>query len=659
MNILIPHKWLLEHLDTKASPEKIQEYVSLCGPSVERIYDKEDKVYDIEITTNRVDSMSVRGVAREAAVILQQFGVDAKLKETKNKDYRGTKEDQLPLPKIVNDPKYCSRIICVVLKDIKRNPTPKWMAERLKQIDVQVHESAIDITNYITHELGHPVHAFDYDKIMELGGDIIVKEAQKGKKFTILDNEKYETVGGEIVFENSVGEIIDLPAIKGTVNTSINQSTKNILLWIETLDAKKVRFGSMTHSIRTVAAQLNEKNVDPYLAEDVLKRGIELYQELCDATVASEIYDEFPGKLKSQTVTISSEKIYDYLGIELKQDKIKNILVDLGCNVEIKNQGDTYQLEVTPPSFRPDIKIPADIIEEIARIYGYHNLPSVVMPTAIPLAKPDNVNFTIENKIKHFLVNIGWQEIYSYSMVSEKLAQQSNYQIDEHLKLSNPLTEDRVYLRRSLIPSLVKAIDHNPQRKKMSAFELANVYHPQKDDLPNEELHLTMVSNKAYREAKGDLEALLNQFYIKDLQIEEREQQRANIIVEDKGKLGTIQILQNGMIAIDLYMSALIKIVHSHPSYQAIPKTAAINEDLTFTLEKKTKVGKLISLIKQTNSLINKVELTKTYKQNHTFNIEYLDSKKNISNDNVEPIRREVVNKVEKEFNAKLVGSIK
>ncbi|MGD9129894.1 MAG: phenylalanine--tRNA ligase subunit beta [Candidatus Woesebacteria bacterium] len=659
MNILIPHKWLLEHLDTKASPEKIQEYLSLCGPSVERIYDKGDKVYDIEITTNRVDSMSVRGVAREAAVILQQFGIDAKLKKSKIKDPQYNKKNQLPLPKIVNDPHYCKRVICVILKDIKRTPTPKWMAERLEQIDVQVHESAIDITNYITHELGHPVHAFDYDKIMELGGEIIVKEAEPGKTFITLDNEKYETVGGEIVFENSVGEIIDLPAIMGTVNSSINQSTKNVLLWIEALDAKKVRHGSMTHAIRTVAAQLEEKHVDPHLAEDVLKRGIELYQELCDAKVASEIYDEFPGKAKAKTVSISSERIYDYLGIKLEQNKIKNILLDLGCELKVRQGKNSYQLDISPPTFRPDIKIPADVIEEIARIYGYHNLPSVLMPTAIPLTKPTDVNFTIENKIKHFLANIGWQEIYTYSMVSEKLAQQSNYKTEHHLKLANPLTEDKVYLRRSLIPSLIEAIEYNQQRKKMSAFELANVYHPQTDNLPNEELRLTMLSNRAYRKVKGDLEALLNQFYINDIKIEEKESQTADILTSEKLKLGTIKILKNKMTAIDITMATLIEAAHAYPNYQAIPKTAAINEDLTFKLKKKTRVGDVIDLIKQSSLLINKVQLSKIYKQNYTFNIEYLDPKKNISNTDVEPIRRQIVNKIEKTFNAKLIGLIK
>ena len=185
MNILIPHTWLKEHLATDADPKTIQENVSLCGPSIERIYDTEgDKVYDIEVTTNRVDSMSVRGIAREAAVILEQFGISATLKPQQLLQDLQPEVTELPLPKIVNDPDLSKRIICVVLQGVKRNSTPEWMGKRLLQTDQNIHDAAIDITNYVTHELGHPCHAFDYDKLMKTGGEIIISEAKKDEPFS-------------------------------------------------------------------------------------------------------------------------------------------------------------------------------------------------------------------------------------------------------------------------------------------------------------------------------------------------------------------------------------------------------------------------------------------------------------------------------------------
>jgi phenylalanyl-tRNA synthetase beta chain len=650
MNILIPHQWLLEHLDTDVTPEDLQKSVSLSGPSIERIYDREgESVYDIEVTTNRVDSMSVRGIARESAVILNQFGHKAKLKEQHSLTI--TKSDEsLPLPKIVNDPKLSKRITCVILKDVKRTPTPDWMAKRLIQTEMNVHDSVIDITNYITHELGHPCHAFDYDKLMQTGGEIIVTEANKGETFTTLDGNIFETLGGEVVFKNGEGEIIDLPSIKGTINTSIDDSTKNVLLLLESIIAPKVRFASMSHAIRTTAAQLMEKNVDPNLITSTLEFGVKLYQELCEAKVASEVYDDFPGKVSPKTVSVTLQKISDYLGLSLEKNTIQKILEDLGCEVNIDEQ----TVKVTPPTFRPDLLIDADIIEEIARIYGYHNLPSVLMDTQIPLDKPKETNFAIENKIKHFLAAINWQEIYSYSMVSEEIASQSGYELSDHLKLQNPLTDDRIYLRRSLIPSLTEIIKLNPLEKELNVFEIANIYHPQSNNqLPNEDLHLTLVSTSSYRKVRGDFEAVLKQFFIDQYNISSS----GEITVNDE-KIGTVVGKEN-LIAFDLEFKSLLRHIKTHPTYQPIPKTSFINEDMTFTISEAVSLGKVLKEIEAQSPLITQVSLKGQYKENYTFSIEYHDPTKNISGVEVEPIRIAVSKVIENKFNAQLIGQVK
>ncbi len=657
MNILIPHTWLLEHLDTNATPEKIQEYVSLCGPSIERIYDKEgEKVYDIEVTTNRVDGMSIRGIAREVAVILQQFGIDAKLKPNNLlKIAKPTTDTTLPLPKISNDPKLSKRLICIVLKGAKRNPTPDWMGKRLLQTDQNIHDSVIDITNYITHELGHPCHAFDYDKLMKTGGEINVVEAKKGETFKTLDGNEFTTVGGEVVFKNGKGEIIDLPSIKGTANTSIDDSTQNVLLLLESIKAEKVRFASMTHAIRTVAAQLMEKNVDPNLAKDVLVRGIQLYTELCDTTVASEIYDDFPGSEEPTPVKIKLQTIHEYLGIDIGIKTVISILEQLECKVET----DKDDLTVHPPTFRPDLTIPADIVEEIARIYGYHKLPSVIMDTQIPTQRQVGVNFSIENRMKRFLASIGLQEIYSYSMVSEAIALQTDM-LENHLKLQNPLTDDRVFLRKSLIPSLSEILDQNSHVSELSVFEIANIYLPRKNNLPEETLRLSIVSTKPYREVRGIVENLLGQFFIKEIAVTQNTDTTGTITVINSGKvvkLGTIQIITNNRIAIELEFAKLLQIVKTHPTYQPIPKTAIVTEDLTFTLPKKIRVGEIMKLISESSTLITDVELKGIYNQNYSFAITYHDPKNNLASDDLKPVRKKIVQELEKQQGI-LVGTL-
>lgn len=668
MNILIPHKWLLEHLDTKATEAEIQKYVSLCGPSFERIYQTEgESVYDIEVTTNRVDSMSVRGIARETAVILEQFDVKAKLKPSsiiKNVKIDVSPKEMLPLPKINNDPKLSKRLICVVLSGVKRNPTPDWMAKRLIQTDQNVHDAVIDITNYVTHELGHPCHAFDYDKLMKTGGVINVVEAKKGETFATLDGLEFTTVGGEVVFKNGQNQIIDLPSIKGTANTSIDDTTQNVLLLLESIMAEKVRFASMTHAIRTTAAQLMEKNVDPNLAEDVLLRGIELYKELTNAKVASKIYDDFPGKKSPIAVEIPLKRIHDYLGIEISTDKVSEILKQLGCRIKVnklKNNSDS--LTIYPPTFRPDITIQADVVEEIARIFGYHNFPSVLMSTPIPTDRQKGVDFTVENRIKRHLSSMGLQEIYSYSMVSKEIALKTDF-LENHLKISNPLTDDREYMRLSLIPSLEEIIDQNPQTPELSVFEIANVYPPVEGSLPNEKLHLAIVSTLKYREVRGIIESLLEKLYVENFKIEINlaSEDNVGVIIASKNEetiqLGGIKVLDNGRTAVEIEFAKLLSVVKTHPKYQPIPKTAFMIEDMTFTLEPKTLVGDVIDTILKLSENVVDVKLKDQYKQNYTFTITYHDENKNISAQEVEPIRKQVDKVLDSIYKAKLVGEV-
>lgn len=703
MNILIPHQWLLQHLKTNAKAEDIQNYLSLSGPSVEEIYDEDgDKVYDIEVTTNRPDAMSVRGIAREAAVILNRYDIPAELKPLELKEDIEPKKKPLPLPKINNDPSLCKRILCVVLSNVKHRPTPGWMADRLHQAGFQTHHSIIDITNYLTHDLGHPCHAFDYDKVMELGGVINVVEAKPGKPFETLDNAVYETVGGEIVFTNDVGTIIDLPAIIGTKNSSVDEETKNVLLLLESLDPQKVRQASMEHAIRTMAAQLNEKNIDPHLAMDVLLRGIQLYQKVTKAKAASEIFDDFPQPRNLSPVKLPKQLITDYLGVELETDQIVEILTKLGCQVETEqieqaelNQEQTEEsqksqeqlekfqlnqtlIKVQPPSFRPDLQIPADIIEEIARIYGYQELPSKLMTSKLPVNQPKNTTFDLEYKIKQFLANIGWQEVYSLSMVSQEEAAQSAYPVEDHLALSNPLLTDNTHLRRSLIPSLQTVLAENPQAADLSVFELANIYHPQDENLPAETMKLGMVSGRDYRRVRGDLEALLNQFYIKSFKVFPEEAagdylQQGRLLAsglsrrpenntakepKEQIELGQVFVLNNQNIGFELDIQALAAAASQHPRYFQPHKTNPIIEDLTFTLTLDSLVGRVMDAILEVDDLVVKTELKDIYQQNHTFRIEYQHPQENLTSEEIAPVREKIVEKVKEQFGAKLVGQI-
>lgn len=675
MNILIPHSWLLDHLDTDATPQEIQTCLSLAGPSVERLIEKDGEIiYDIEVTTNRPDSLSVRGIAREAAVILKQFGKTATLRPLTLKPPLPT-QPSLNLPKIINNPSLNDRVICIVLANIQQTPTPDWMAHRLQLIDLNIHNSAIDITNYVTHELGHPCHAFDYDKLMAKGGEIHIVEAEPNETFMTLDGLSFTTAGGEVVFKNNQGEIIDLPSIKGTANSSTDEQTQNILLLMESIRPEKVRFASMTHNIRTVAAQLMEKSVDPYLAQDVLFLACQHYQTLCQAQIASEIYDDFPAQISPEPILFPLSVIERYLGIQIAEPTVTNMLVELGCTV--KSQ-DNSSLQITPPTYRADLVTPVDLVEEVARIYGYQNLPSQLMASALPINRPANQHFDLEKKLKTLLVNLGWQEMYTYSLVSEQLAKDSGYPLESHLRLLNPLSDDRVYLRRSLIPSLVEALNSNPLQSQLSVFEIASVYHPNPNELPKEELRLTLASRASYREVRGIIEVMweklfLSQEMLKFVAIYQDFTQGKPISSpsdtlligqidyqspDQAHKLGSVFILQSNVVVVDLDLTLVFSLAQTHPQYHPIAKTNPLIEDLTFTLPAKTPIGEVIATMKAEVAEISKVELKNSFQRNATFTLWYFDPVTNMSSERVEPLRQKLVSAVEKKWQATLVGSI-
>ncbi len=661
MNILIPDSWLREYLETEAEPEVIAREVSLCGPSVERIEEIEgETVYDIEVTTNRVDTACVRGFAREAAVILQAAGIKAKFLETGKEKSLSLKQfsvnAKLKLPKISLETEAVKRILTVVLDQVKETATPPLMAKRLRQIGENVHTSVIDITNYITHELGHPCHAFDYDKVMALGGEIRVKQADKGKKFVTLDGVEHQTVGGEVVFESKTGEIIDLPAIKGTANTAIDENTQKVLFWLENMDAKVVRQASMSHAIRTVAAILNEKNVDPTLASEVMARGLQLFQQICQAQIASQIEDKWPEKTAEKTIKLSLQRLSDYLGVNLAEEKVKQILQNLGFAVTI---ADEQNLLVMPPSFRSvDVKEQADVIEEVARIYGYAKIEGKLDFAVTTLPKQDEYNFALEGKMSHFLAGKGLSEVYTYSMVSEELAKMETGALEEKLRVSNPLNDELVYLRQKLIPSLAQVYKNNlgKTNKVAGVFEVAKTYFAgKKDDQVKEELHLAVVSDHSYRQSRAWLEQLLALAYIKKIRVEEN----TGKIATENGKetLGLITILPDGKVAWELNLLTVVKLAAKYPHYQALNNKPMIIEDLTFVFKSGQAVGPIIEKMTQIDNLIKNVALKDVYEQNYTFTYQYQGKEETISNLEVAPVRAKIVEMMQNE-GCELVGKI-
>ena len=640
MDILIPDGWLREHLDTKAKPQQIANLLSLCGPSIEKV-DKVsgDYIYHVEVTTNRIDTASVRGLAREANAILPRFGIKAVLKNLSlNKS-----KSSVPLDIVIkNDSKLCKRILAVKLDNVVIKDSPSWLKKRLEMVGQRSLNSTIDITNYVMWELGHPMHVFDYDKLTHK--KIIVRPAHKGEKLISLDDKVHTMLGDEVVFDDGTKTIIDLPGIIGAKNSVVDKDTKSILLWIESVDPVKIRQTSMNHAIRTQAATLNEKSVDPELGLDALMRAVSLYEKVLGAKQASKIVDINSAPYRERKITVPKQFIDKKIGIEINKNDIANYLQALGFTV--KWQRDTLIAGI--PSFRSsDIQIQEDIVEEIARIYGYHNLPSARMSGPLPQAL-ENSTFEFEKKIKQILKGHAGCEVYTLSLVAKSDIKQKSA-----LKIKNPLGKDTSYMRTSLAPSLINAAkDNSNEKEPYFLFELANIYLPRKNNLPFEILTLAAIfDNYEYRDAKGILESLLEELRVKNNFIpQDSNGYKAGMRLVDKKIDGIFGYLESNYLYFELN---LIKLFTNHAvsvSYKAAPTFPAQTEDLTLIFPAKTTVDDVISYIRKTNTNIAKIVLKDIYGDSFTFEIHYQSIQKTLTNNEVKEIRTKLLNTLSKNF---------
>lgn len=650
MDILIPDNWLRDYLKTKADAKDIAQYLSLCGPSVEKIEKtKYGPVYSIEVTTNRVDSASIYGIAREAHAILPRFGIKTILQPIKQAKLKLVKKVKYLNAQV--DFNLCPRFTAVLIRNTKIGPSPKWMQERLLAVGERPINNIVDISNYLMHELGQPMHTFDYDKIK--GAKMILRASRKGEEVITLDTKKHSLPEDVMVIEDGEGRLIDLAGIMGGALSAVDEQTKNVLLFVQNYNPVNIRRASMKLAHRTEAAVLFEKGVDPELVSLGMQEAIELFVKLTGGKAEKEILDLYPNSYKEKVIKISKEFIQERLGIEIKNQEIVKFLESLGFKVS--NKKDNFEIKV--PSFRSgDVSIPEDIVEEVARIYGYHNLPSKIMTGEIPNPLV-NSPFNFEQKIKYLIKGLGGVEVYTLSLVSEKETTSNS------LKLRNPLGKDSEFLRTSLLPSLSKAASENlGLKEKFQLFEMANIYLPRKNDLPEERLILGGIfSDHSYREAKGMVETILNSLNIKYQEIPEdtayfMPSQRI-VYKADGQKIGEVGILEkNNFIYYEFEVEKIRKLGAWIKSYNPIPKYPAQIENLTFTLPEKTKVGEVISLVDKIDKLIFKFELKDIYKNAYTFKIWYQHPTKTLTDQEVEKLREKIISEVSKKFGATFKG---
>ena len=663
MNILLPDSWLREYLQTEATPEQITDCLSLCGPSVERVEKGGgDYIYEIEITTNRVDMASVLGIAREAAAILPRFNIPATLKQLKVKE---PLKPEFSLPMKISDPQNnCSRVMGIVMEVKPMKQAPDYMRDRLEKSEVRSLNNLVDITNYVMLEVGHPCHVFDYDRIKT--HTFLLRRAKKNEPIITFDGKKYLLNEEDVIIDDGTNRVIDLPGIMGTENSVVTKDTRRIFFFIESNNPVLIRKTSMRYAIRTMAATINEKHPDPELVKTALLRGIELFQEITEGRVASEIIDIYPQRTNPKKVTVSAGFINERLGIKLKTDEIVSILKSLSFEIKVLLD----KLIVTPPTFRQfDITIPEDIVEEVARIYGYHNLPSHLMEGQIPVFYDSNTHLDLEEKIVIALKYWGYTEVYHYSFISEDLIKKTGLQASSHLKVANPLTSEIEFMRNSLFPSMLNTIVQNQDKKdNLKLFELAKVYLPRKSDLPKESSMVIIVNQTDFYDLKGLIESLLSELGLSTYQkvTNTLNLLHTNISLEYRAEnssfawigrlnpqLSSRFDIKGNVFVAYLDLEEVANRIKKSIKYRPVPLYPPVIEDMTFITPKEVIIGPIIEEVAKI-PLVENVKLIDRFKNQITLKIIYQDRTKNLESSEVKTIREKIIDSVKIKFNAVL-----
>ncbi len=665
MDIKLTQSLLSQYLSTTATPSQIAKHLSLCGPTIERMHkENNDWVYEIEIITNRVDTASAFGIAREATAILPQFGHPAKLISPQDKDLlelhsniQKTKPEPIKnqLTVKITDSVLIPRFTCIILDSAQVKESPAKTQKILSLSGQRPLNNIIDTTNELTLRLGQPCHAFDLDKIDKQ--TLIVRTSKRGEKITTLDNKTHTLTGDDIVIEDGNGNLIDLCGIMGGNASKIDQSTKRVLLFVQTYDPKRIRKTSLSLQIRTLAAQIFEKSPDPELVLPTLATGVNLLQKRAQTQIASTILDIYPHPIPNKTITLDLNWLDKFSGITIPHKQSQKILNSLG----IKNTISKHNLKCSIPSWRhKDISIKEDLAEEILRIYGYYKLPSILPATIPPKTNTDPL-LNYEQKTKIFLSHIGFTEIFNYSLISQKLFNKANLPIMPSIEIRNPLSPDFQYMRRSLIPGILQDLADNQGKTKppLQIFELANIYlpsHHNPNTLPQEKSILCIgLQGKDYLHSKGYLETLLDYLHIKNTSYLPLKKSKlfdinsSTHVYANKNYLGLIgQInsqvknnfklpMQTQIFIINLDFEVISKLASSIHQFSPAPIYPAIINDIT--LQSNKPIGNLIQLIKQKNPLITQIIYKYSHQNKHTFTLYFNHPTKNLTQKEVSQIK--------------------
>ncbi len=439
------------------------------GTSLVAALGLDDVMFELEITPNRPDCLSLIGVARE---VRAETGNALKLPAV---DLQENETDIRSLTSVTIDaPDLCPRYAARVIQGVKIGESPAWLRQRLESVGIGVINNIVDITNFVLMEYGQPLHAFDYHKLAE--NRIVVRRAVEGEQLTTLDETDRELTADMLVIADAKKPVA-LAGVMGGYDSEITETTCDVLLESAYFNPSSIRATAKALGMNTEASYRFERGADPGAVLTALDRAAALIAELADGTVCKGVVDVYPGEQPLTQIKLRPDRVNFVLGTTLKAAEMAQILMRLGFDV--KTSENAYQ--ITVPTFRSDITREIDLIEEIARVYGYDNIPTALPKGDIPVPAP-NPKVEVRRRIKRFLLAAGMMEAVNYSFCDpncfEKIRLSSDSPLRETLRLQNPLSPEMSVLRTTLVPGLLENAQHNRnhQINAIALFEIGSVF---------------------------------------------------------------------------------------------------------------------------------------------------------------------------------------
>lgn len=647
------------------------------GKSLVDIMGLDDSVIELEITPNRPDCLSIIGMAREAAAT---FNKELKEPKITIKNEVDKIEDYINSIEVESD--NCNRYYARVIKDVKIGRSPMWIQVRLMEAGIRPINNIVDITNFVMIEYGQPLHAFDLEKLNDK--KIIVRQAKDGETILTLDETERKLDSSNLVIGDGENPIA-IAGVIGGFDTEVTKDTKNVLIEGANFNSKSVRLTSKKLNLRSEASTRFEKGIDINLSQVAADRVCQLIEEIGAGTIVKGNIDIYKEIKEEKTINVRPSRVNKMLGTEISVEDMVGYLNGLGLTSKLVEG----LIQVKVPSFRLDIELEIDLIEEIGRLYGFHNIVSKPLVGVLtrgekPLGK------RIEDRTKAILQGLGLNEVMSYSFISPKAYDKINLPEDspirKYIKLINPLGEDYSVMRTTLIPNMLELLSRNYNRGVSASYlyEIGNIFIAKElpvVQLPDEKkvLSFGIYGKKDFYYLKEVIDKTLNRLGIKDIEYIREENnpifhpgRTAKILCngEELGIIGEIHIdiAENYNIKDRVYIGQLdfdkiIELTNLETKYKALPKYPSMARDLAVVVSENVLVGDIQKVIaKHGEGLIEKIELFDIYTGSQieenmksiAFSIIYRSHDRTLKDDEVNNIQNSIIKDLEDTFKAKL-----